>query len=154
MTERYDRMQNGFDMTTALPIEATVRANYAAQPFPDIPSEQLKVRGGFVFANSDNRGLWERDNRNLMPRIGLAYGLNSKTTLNAGFGMYYENLGLTNTVNPRQPGFSRTTTVNSSNDNGLSFVTTSRRPDPRPPASAGRQEPGTHDGHRRQRPGL
>ena len=59
-----------------------------------------------------------------MPRIGLAYGLNRKTTLNAGYGMYYENLGLTNTVNPRQPGFSRTTSINSSNDNGLTFVTT------------------------------
>ena len=47
VTERYDRMQNGFDMTTSLPIEATVRGNYAAQPFPDIPAEQLKVRGGY-----------------------------------------------------------------------------------------------------------
>ncbi len=123
VTERYDRMMNGFDMTTPLPIEAAVRAKYAAKPFAEVPPEQLNVRGGYIFAESSARGLWERDNRNLMPRIGLAYALNDKTTLDAGFGMYYENLGLTNTVNPRQPGFSRTTTVNSSNDNGLNFVT-------------------------------
>jgi len=124
VTERYDRMLNGFDMTTPLPIEATVRANYAAKPFPDIPADQLKVRGGYLFAGSDSRGLWERDNRNLMPRVGLAYAFNNKTSFNAGFGMYYENLGLTNTVNPRQPGFSRTTQENASNDNGLTFATT------------------------------
>jgi len=124
VTERYDRMQNGFDMTTPLPIEAAVRANYAARPFPEIPADQLRVRGGYVFADKNNRGQWKRDNRNLMPRIGLAYALNQKTTLNAGFGMYFENLGLTNTVNPRQPGFSRTTSVSSSNDNGLTYVTT------------------------------
>jgi hypothetical protein len=124
VTERYNRMQNGFDMTTPLPIEAAVRANYAARPFAEIPVSQLQVRGGYLFADSGNRGLWERDNRNLMPRIGLAFALDSKTSLNAGFGMYYDNLGLTNSVNPRQPGFSRTTSVNSSNDNGLNFATT------------------------------
>jgi hypothetical protein len=67
--------------------------------------------------------MWQRDTGNFMPRVGLAYLLNSKTSLNAGFGMYYENLGLTNTVNPRQPGFSRNTQVNISNDNGLTYVT-------------------------------
>jgi hypothetical protein len=123
VTERYDRVQNGFDTTTPLPIEAQVRSNYAARPFPEVPASQLNVRGGYLFARADNRPLWERDNRNLMPRLGLAYGLDRKTTLNAGFGMYFDNLGLTNSVNPRQPGFSRTTSVNSSNDNGLSYVT-------------------------------
>ena len=124
VTERYNRMQNGFDMTTPLPIEAQVRANYAAQPIPEVAASQLNVRGGYLFAGANNRGLWERDNRNLMPRLGLAYALDRKTTLNAGYGLYFDNLGLTNTVNPRQPGFSRTTSVNSSNDNGLTFATT------------------------------
>jgi len=124
VTERYDRMLNGFDLTTSLPIEAAVRTNYAARPFPEIPADQLRVRGGYLFASSGNRGLWKRDNRNLMPRIGVAYALDRKTALNAGFGMYFENLGLTTTVNPRQPGFSRMTSVSSSNDNGVSFVTT------------------------------
>ncbi len=124
LTERFDRMVNGVDLTTALPIEPTVVANYARSPFPDIPASQLQVRGGYVFADSQRRGLWKRDNRNLMPRVGLAFALDQKTTLKAGFGIFYENLGVTTTVNPRQPGFSRTTSVNSSNDNGLSFVTT------------------------------
>jgi hypothetical protein len=123
VTERYDRMLNGFDTTTPLPIEPTVRAKYAANPFPEVPAGQLNVRGGYLFASADNRGLWKRDNSNWMPRIGLAFMVSQKTTLNAGYGIYYENLGLTNTVNPRQPGFSRTTSVSSSNDNGLNFVT-------------------------------
>lgn len=121
VTERYDRMMNGFDMTTPLPIEAAVRANYAAKPFPDIA--QVNVRGGYVYADRSNRGLWKRDNRNLMPRIGLAYAVNDQTTINAGYGIYYENLGLTSSVNPRQPGFSRNTQVSISNDNGLTYAT-------------------------------
>jgi hypothetical protein len=124
VTERYNRMQNGFDMTTPLPIEGTVRANYAARTFPEVPADQLNVRGGYVYADSNNRGLWKRDASNFIPRIGLAYALNNRTALNAGFGMFYDNLGLTTTVNPRQPGFSRTTSVNSSNDNGLTWATT------------------------------
>jgi hypothetical protein len=122
VTERYNRMQNGFDMTTPLPIEAKVRSNYAARPFADIPADRLQVRGGYLFANSGSRAQWERDNRNLMPRIGLAYALGRKTALNAGYGIYFDSLGLTNSYNPRQPGFSRNTSVNISDDNGLTYV--------------------------------
>ncbi|RPJ58327.1 MAG: hypothetical protein EHM23_17885, partial [Acidobacteria bacterium] len=124
VTERYDRMINGFDLSTALPIEAAVKANYAKKPFADIPVEDLQVRGGYLFASDGNRNMWDRDNRNLMPRIGLAYMLNNKTALHAGFGMYFENLGLTNSFSPRQPGFSRTTSINSTDDNGVNWVTT------------------------------
>jgi hypothetical protein len=121
--ERYDRMINGFDLATSLPIEAAVRARYAANPFPEVPAEQLRVRGGYLFASGSNRSLWQRDNRNLMPRLGLAYMIDDKTVVNAGYGMYFDNLGVI-AVSPRQPGFSRTTRVDSTNDNGVNWVTT------------------------------
>jgi hypothetical protein len=122
VTERYNRMQNGFDMSTVLPIDAQVRANYAKQPFADIPASAVNIRGGYLYASENDRGLWETDWTNFMPRIGMAFMLNSKTTIQSGYGIFYDNLGLTNSYTPRQPGYSRATTENISYDNGLTYV--------------------------------
>jgi len=44
--------------------------------------------GALVFANSNHPGLWNNNKHNLMPRIGVAWAINSKTALRFGFARY------------------------------------------------------------------
>ncbi len=121
VVERYDRMQNGFDMTTVAAHRGAGSGQLRNAAIRGHPGEPVNVRGGYVFASDDNRGLWNRDWTNFMPRIGMTFMVNSKTTMQAGYGIFYDNLGLTNSDSPRQPGYSRATTENISYDNGLSY---------------------------------
>ena len=94
-TERYNRSVAGFDSTTPSPIQAAAQANYALHPTSQIPVDQLRVLGGLTFAgvNGNPRGLWKTDKNNFMPRAGLAYAIDSKTVVRAGFGIFYDQLG-------------------------------------------------------------
>jgi hypothetical protein len=73
-TERYDRM-NYFDPQARSPLAGRVAA------FPDL-------RGGLVFMGVDgvSRHQFEWDTNNVAPRAGLAYQLDSKTVVRAGYG--------------------------------------------------------------------
>jgi len=44
MNERFNRSVKGFDFDAASPIEAAVKAAYAANPIPQIPAGQFRVR--------------------------------------------------------------------------------------------------------------
>ncbi len=138
MTERYNRFIKGFDPTAQLAITSAVEANYAANPIPGLPT-QLNIRGGDIYAGGPNgRGAWDLDPTNIMPRLGLAYQINSKTVLRAGFGKYYDTIGV-NLVTPSwnnnqlrfsQNGFSGTTYVIPSVDNGQHFIASLANPFP------------------------
>lgn len=89
VTERYDRSVRGFDRYTPNPIEAAVKANYARNPLPVLPVDQFRVLGGQIFATPENRGNGGLVEKTMfVPRIGLAYRLNDRTVLRAGFGMF------------------------------------------------------------------
>ena len=49
MNERFNRSVKGFDFDAASPIEAAVKATYAANPIPQIPAGQFSVRGGLTY---------------------------------------------------------------------------------------------------------
>ena len=53
-------------------------------------------------------------------RIGLAYLLNSRTVLRAGYGIYYDELGV-DIQDVIQSGYSQTTTIVPSIDNGVTY---------------------------------
>ncbi len=93
LKERYNRSVRGFDPNFIQPIEATVQQRYANSPTPEVP--QILVRGGLTFAgvNGQPEGLYETPKRNFMPRIGLAFKLNDKTVVRAGYGIFYGFLG-------------------------------------------------------------
>jgi hypothetical protein len=76
-TERYNRM-NYFDPTAPSPL---------AQQVPAFP----RLTGGVVFAGVDgnSRYQYEKDINNIAPRLGLAYQLNSKTVIRAGYGHFF-----------------------------------------------------------------
>lgn len=133
LTERYDRLLRGFDLTTTNPVEAAARAAYTtaynANPgnFPVTP-DQFHVLGGYLFADTSNeRSAWDVDKSNWQPRFGASYQVNEKTVLRGGFGIFMAPFQI---ETPRQVGFSGSTLVVPSNNNGLTFVATLTNPFP------------------------
>lgn len=76
-TERYNRM-NWFDPAASSPLSGRVAG------FPEL-------RGGvrFVGVDGNPRTQFRRDLNNLAPRIGLAYQVDSKTVVRAGYGHFF-----------------------------------------------------------------
>lgn len=143
LTERYNRLVAGFDSSTPNPIEAQARAAYARNPLPDLAPADFRVRGGLSFAatGGNGRSPYNGEKNNFMPRIGLAYKLGQSTVFRAGYGIYYDTLGV-NRSTAQQTGFSQATPIRASLNNGLSFVANNANPFPdgliaTPGASAG-----------------
>jgi hypothetical protein len=126
-TERYNRMIRGFDTGVTSPVEAAVRANYAANPIPEISADQFRLRGGLLFADAQNRSAFSADRNNFQPRIGGAYQINDKTVFRAGFAMFMVPFILDG-IN--QNGFSRNTPLVASDDLGLTFRSSLTNPFP------------------------
>jgi hypothetical protein len=133
LTEAEDRAVRGFDATASQAFEAAARTAYAASqastPTPELPASQFNVRGGLTFAgvNGQPSGLYEAPKDNVMPRLGFAYRLGESTVVRGGYGMFYGFLGQRRgEVAPL--GFSQSTPLNVSLNNGLSFVETLSNP--------------------------
>ena len=127
----------GFDQATPSPIEAAARAGYAANPIPEISVQNFRVHGGLLFANSNHRGFWIADKNNLQPRLGLAYRLNDRTVLRGGWAIYTVPFLIDGV---EQPGFSQSTNLVPTLDNGLTFRASLGNPFPEgvpePPGSS------------------
>jgi len=130
-TERYNRAVRNFDQTTPNPIDAQARAQYAQSPIPELPASQFRALGGLTFVNAGGnpRGYWQTAKGNLMPRFGLAYQLDTKTVLRAGYGFYTAPLGTLYT-NTEPAGFSLATPIQATLDNGLTYIATLANPLP------------------------
>ena len=132
MSERFDRTTRGFDPTAVLPITAQAQANYAAKPIPELPVGQFNAKGGVVFAGVDGQphNLFPAETLNFMPRVGFAYTLSKSTAIRAGYGIYYLDNGIVSRVGPYQLGYSQTTTLIPTNNNGVSISATLQNPFP------------------------
>jgi hypothetical protein len=131
VTERFDRLVAGYDFVTPNPIEAQARTNYALSPIPEIPPAAFRTTGGLQFVTRDGFGrspFWGERN-NFMPRVGLAYRFAGDTVLRAGYGMYFDSIGVNRTI-ARQTGFSQATLIQASLDNGVTYVATNANPLP------------------------
>jgi hypothetical protein len=128
VTERYNRSVRGFDFSSLSPIAAAAQAAYAKSPVPQIPPASFQVRGGLTFAgvNGQPRTLWKSAPHNFAPRAGLAWLLNRKTLVRAGYGMFYD-LARQNAI---QTGFSRSTTLVASQDTGQTYIASLENPFP------------------------
>lgn len=130
LTEKQNRMISGFDFDTPLPIEDTVRANYARDPIAEVPVDQFRVRGGMLYPDTGGPSeAWERNLANLMPRAGFSWVATPKTAVRGGYGLFYDMLG-TNRMTVNQVGFSRDTAIVPSLDSGQSFIATLANPLP------------------------
>ncbi|HEV8366400.1 MAG TPA: carboxypeptidase-like regulatory domain-containing protein [Pyrinomonadaceae bacterium] len=137
LTERYNRLMRGFDLTTPSPIEAAAQAAYLAAwtadsnratNFPLTP-DKFRVVGGATYASETNPHLWSTDQSNWQPRFGAAYQINQKTVLRAGFGIFMAPFRVIQD-DVKQVGFSASTALIPSNDQGLTFVATVNNPFP------------------------
>jgi hypothetical protein len=122
ITERFNRTVRGFDFGVASPLEAAAKANYARSPITELPADRFRLIGGLTFpgVSGQPRTLYNRDTNNLMPRIGVAYAIGAKTVLRAGWGLFYGPLG-NQRRDVNQLGFSQSTSLIPSLDNGLTF---------------------------------
>ncbi len=131
LNERYDRLLAGFDFNSSNPIEAQARANYAQRPIPELSPADFRVRGGLTWVGqgSVSRSPFQGEKLNFAPRIGLAYQLNPKTVLRAGYGIFHNPIGIHYSL-PVQIGFSQSTPIQASLDNGLTYIATTANPFP------------------------
>jgi hypothetical protein len=81
-----------------------------------------------MFAGA-NHSLWNGQTNNFLPRIGLAYQLDDKTVLRSGYGVFYDTIGVNRTP-AVQTGFTATTPIQASLDNGLHYIATTANPFP------------------------
>lgn len=142
--ERYNKSVLGFDFNYTQPFSAQAAANYAAKTaasIPEIPS--IQARGGLTFAGVDGNpsGLYKTPKTGILPRIGLAYQITSRTVLRTGFGMFQGFLG-ERRGDVVQSGWSQNTNMVPTKDSGLTFIATLSNPFPdgiqAPAGNAGR----------------
>ncbi len=130
LRERYNKSVRGFDASYVQSIEAAVQTKYALAQTPEVPVSQLLVRGGLTFAgvNGQPEGLYQTPKHNFMPRLGIAFKLNDKTVIRAGYGIFFGFLGQRR-GDVNQAGFSRDTNLVPTID-GVNFVGTLSNPFP------------------------
>ena len=131
-TERHNRSVLTFDHNSPSPISAAAIAKYNANPITQIPAGQFKVNGGLIFAgvNGNPRALWTPDKNNIAPRVGITFQPYPTTVLRGGYGVFFMPKGADrfgtaqdrNLVN--QLGFSQTTSIIPSPDNGQTYTAT------------------------------
>jgi hypothetical protein len=131
VTERFDRLVAQFDAGVANPVEAAARANYARNPIAEIAVSDFSARGGLTWVSQGGAGRspFTSSQRNFLPRVGIAYQIAPKTVLRTGYGIFFDTVGVNQTV-PIQTGFSQTTPIQVSRDGGLTFVTRASDPFP------------------------
>ena len=135
--ERFNRSTLGFDTSTSSPSRRQAQANYAniyptiSGGFPQLPPSAFALKGGMTFAglNGNDGSLYNTPKNVFMPRLGIAYQLNSKTVLRSGLGMFAGFLG-ERRGDVFQNGFTQNTNMTVSTDNGLHFATTLANPFP------------------------
>ena len=131
MTERFDRAAIHFAGTTPNPLNDAARANYAKNPMPELPVASFQAMGGLTFANvaPNGRTYWKPEKKNFQPRFGFAYQARPKTIIRGGYAIFTASIGV-NYSNTNQTGFSLSTPIQATLDNGLSYIATNANPLP------------------------
>ena len=106
ITDRFDALTRGFDMTADSPLQ--------------VPGLDLKGGLQYVGENGLPRNAYNSHWDNFGPRVGLAYRLNDKTVLRAGYGLLY---GQTFDDPGLAQGFSQRTAMVASIQTGLPYNT-------------------------------
>jgi outer membrane receptor protein involved in Fe transport len=122
LTERFNRLVGAFDPNVASPIASQAIANYAKNPIPEISPSAFKVNGGLTFVNQNGLGRspYKGNGGEWLPRLGVAYHVARDTVFRAGYGVYFGTLGV-DTFIPIQSGFSQSTPIQASLDNGQTY---------------------------------
>ncbi len=126
--ESEGRIVTDFNRTIDSPIAAQVLANYNASVPASVPLGSLgALKGGLIFANDPKQSNQSTDTNNFQPRAGVSWGVDSKTVIRAGFGIFTSPFQIQTIF---QPGFSTPTLFVPSTNNGLTFLATLANPFP------------------------
>ncbi len=145
-SERHEKANTYFDFGATNPIAAAAQTKYAtiAPTNPALPAAAaFAVNGGLRFAGENNSGknLYTSQKLLFLPRFGFSWQPEHNSVVRGGFGIFADsvqlfilsggNSGSTNnaTLTPQQ-GYTSTTSVNGSGDNGLTFPSTLANPFP------------------------
>lgn len=129
--ERYNRSVLSFDPTYVQPFAAQAQKNFAANTAALVPQlSTITANGGLTFAgvNGNPSALYNTPKTQIMPRLGLAWSVNSNTVVRSGFGIFYGFLGERRS-DVIQHGFSQNTNVVPTTDN-VNFIGTLSNPFP------------------------
>src|SRR4029079_13729946 len=126
-TEVDNRNVRGFDPNATLSLTSAAESDYAARP-DLIAASAWHARGGVLFTGDGNRGVWNADRNNIQPRLGFAYKWTDKTVVRGGWGIYTSPFVFSNGIN--QMGFSQSTPLTATQNNGLTFQSTLANPYP------------------------
>jgi hypothetical protein len=129
--ESLGRSVRGFDFATPNPVNAAASAAYAASPIPEVSAASFRAQGGLTFTglNGQPIGFWSTSKKNFAPRIGFAWQMLPHMVLRGGYGIFFDGIGV-DVFQAVQTGFSRSTAIVPSQDNGLTFRATLRNPFP------------------------
>jgi len=110
----------GFDQAAASPIAAQALANYNALPPNGVPIGSFQnLRGGLTFVEDPSDWSQAMDKNNFQPRVGISWGIDQKTVLRGGFGIFTAPFQIGAIF---QPGFASPTPFTATLNNGQSYV--------------------------------
>jgi outer membrane receptor protein involved in Fe transport len=134
--ERFNRMTSDFDPTVKNPLSDTVQARYrdilenqvltnpARYPYGEqvarlVPWQSFVLYGAQLYngSNGQPRAVTRGDFHEWQPRLGFAYRLADKTVIRGGFGRFTASSG----IKGGQRGYSRSTPLVTSYDDGLHY---------------------------------
>ncbi|MBI1764594.1 MAG: carboxypeptidase regulatory-like domain-containing protein [Acidobacteria bacterium] len=88
--DRQNRLSQRLDLTNPIPEFQTTPPNMPASVLALLATKGYKptYNGACVFTDANNRNAWSRQALNLLPRIGGAFKLDSKSVLRFGYARY------------------------------------------------------------------
>ena len=130
LVEADNQSVRGFDCRAPRSRWKRRRARALNPAATGVPLDQFHVQGRADVRRRERRADADSTTtpkNNFMPRVGGTYKLNDKTVLRGGYGMFYGFLGQRR-GDVITTGFSSTTTMVPSLDNGLTFIETLSNP--------------------------
>jgi hypothetical protein len=88
--DRQNRLSQRLDLTNPIPEFQATPPNMPAQVLNLLTTKGYKpiYNGAWVFTDENNRNAWSRQAANFLPRIGVAFKLDSKSVLRFGYARY------------------------------------------------------------------
>lgn len=105
--EEKDRAERPLDLTKQIPEFQGANAPQMPAPLQQFYTGPWIFNGAFQFTDSSHRGQWDGGSGTWSPRIGVAYRLNDRTSLRAGYARYVTPwiTGTTDFNNLTTPGY-------------------------------------------------
>jgi hypothetical protein len=131
ITERYNRIVNGFNPTAANSVAAAAATAYAKSPISQLAASSFSALGGLSYASANQRSGYSLPAFFPSPRVGITWSpdkLHGKTVFRGGFGIFNNSIGAY--LTGPTTGFSQTTTLVPTNDSYLTPYATFANPYP------------------------